>query len=504
MNVIENIRRRRVALIVLLAALVASCATVHGTATGPQFSTDLAAKIDALVQARLDAFLIPGAVVAVSDPDHGTYTHAYGTADVETGRVSTVDDHFRIGSITKTFTATAVLRLADEGKLSLDDSLSAFVDGVPNGDAITLRNLLGMRGGVYDYTSDPEFAEHYFADPQTPGWKAMDGLRIIREHPDKATSPDKATVYNNAEYYLLGPVIEKATGTPARDVINDLVADLGLKNTSYPAGSAVPTPASHGYKYVYDVQTDVTASTPPSAFTTAGAAISTVGDLLKYGKLLATGKLLKPETHEARSQFTSLGEGADYGLGLFDMAGWLGHGGDVLGYSTAVYYLPEHDATIAVAVNRYDPGLTLPEGADSIFRAIAEELYADSVPREGDSEAAPPTPDAISLNVDLQEALDPTIAARTKTLRVEGDETDPELITQVANAFAEAQQTVQVDRVTDLGGGRLAATVTVALADGHKTPSVIAFVADDGEWKISQGWACYITSAQATPSPACV
>ncbi|NMN94036.1 serine hydrolase [Antrihabitans stalactiti] len=501
---IENIRRHRTALIVLLAALVASCATVHGTATEPQLRTDLAAKIDTIVQARLDAFLIPGAVVAVSDPERGSYIHAYGTADVETGRASAVDDHFRIGSITKTFTATAVLRLADEGKLTLDDSLSKFVDGVPNGDAITLRNLLGMRGGVYDYTSDPEFAEHYFADPQTPGWKATDGLRIIRAHPDKATAPDKATVYNNAEYYLLGLVIEKVTGTPARDVINDLMADLGLKNSSYPAGSAVPAPASHGYKYVYDVQTDVTASTPPSEFTAAGAAISTVGDLLKYGKLLATGTLLKPETHAARTQFTSLGEGADYGLGLFDMSGWLGHGGDVLGYSTAVYYLPEHDATIAVAVNRYDPGLTLPEGADSIFRAIAEELYADSMPREGDSVTSPPTPDAVSLNADLQEALDPTIAARTKTLRVKGDEKDPELITQVANAFADAQQTVQVDRVTDLGGGRLAATVTVALADGHKTPSVIGFVADDGEWKISQGWACYITSAQATPSPACV
>lgn len=504
MYVIENIRRRRLALIVLLAAFVASCATVHGTATEARFSADVAAKIDALVQARLDAFLIPGAVVAVSDPDRGTYTHAFGTADVESGRASDVDDHFRIGSITKTFTATAVLRLADQGKLSLDDSLSKFVDGVPNGDAITLRNLLGMRGGVYDYTGDPEFAEHYFSASQTPGWTAEDGLRIIRANPEKATPPDKVTAYNNAEYYLLGLVIEKATGTPARDVINDLMADFGLTNTSYPADSALPSPSSHGYRYIYDVQTDVTASTPPEEFTTAGAAVSTVPDLLKYGKLLATGKLLKPQTHTARTQFTSLGEGADYGLGLFDISGWLGHGGDVLGYSTAVYYLPERDATIAVAVNRYDPELILPEGADSVFRAIAELLYTDSMPRDGEPEASPPIPDAVSLNADLQEALDPTIAARSKKLRVNGDEKDPELITQVANAFAEAQQTVQVDRVTDLGAGRLAATVTVALADGHKTPSVIAFVADDGEWKISQGWACNITSAQATPSPACV
>ncbi|MFE7745159.1 serine hydrolase domain-containing protein [Nocardia sp. NPDC057455] len=103
----------------------------------------------------------PGVLVAVHDPKRGDFVSAYGTAGLATGQPMDAADHVRIGSISKTFTATAVLRAADEGKLALDDVLERYVPGVPNGTSITLRDLLGMQGGVWDVRRDPAFLANY-------------------------------------------------------------------------------------------------------------------------------------------------------------------------------------------------------------------------------------------------------------------------------------------------------------------------------------------------------
>nr|WP_281376399.1 serine hydrolase domain-containing protein [Actinomycetospora corticicola] len=112
---------------------------------------------------------ITGTVVSIVDPARGTFLKAYGTADTA-GTPMTTDMHYRIASVSKTFTAHAVLQLVGQGRLSLDAPLAQFVPDIPNGDAITVRDLLGMRGGVYDFTADADFDRRYEADPTLPGW----------------------------------------------------------------------------------------------------------------------------------------------------------------------------------------------------------------------------------------------------------------------------------------------------------------------------------------------
>ncbi len=113
---------------------------------------DLATQVDDLARAALTNG-VTGAVVGISDPVRGNYLQAYGTADTA-GTPMTTDVHYRIASVTKTLTAQAVLRLAEQGRLSLDDPLEKYVPDIPYGDEITVQHLLGMRGGVYNFGLD--------------------------------------------------------------------------------------------------------------------------------------------------------------------------------------------------------------------------------------------------------------------------------------------------------------------------------------------------------------
>ena len=107
----------------------------------------------------------PGLVVGIWIPGRGAFVQAFGKADLASGAPMDLDDHFRIASITKTFTATAVLRLVDQGKLRLDDTLSTYIAGIPNGDRITIRNLLAMTSGIYDFTMDEQFDKAFAGNP---------------------------------------------------------------------------------------------------------------------------------------------------------------------------------------------------------------------------------------------------------------------------------------------------------------------------------------------------
>jgi len=348
---------------------------------------DLAAQIDELAQAALTNGAT-GAVVGISDPVRGSYLQAYGTADTA-GTPMTTDVHYRIASVTKTFTAQAVLRLADQGRLSLDDPLEEYVPDIPHGDEITVQHLLGMRGGVYDFVADEEFLARYVADPLLPGWSPYDVLEIIRAHADEARPPDQATVYSNSEYVLLGLVIERVTGRSAQQYTTSVIEDLGLPETSYPTTAALPEPFSRGYMNTdseltptdpaAEVPRDVTSSNPvvPS---TAGAVISTVSDMTRYAEQLATGAGLAPETAILRQEWTPLtstGVRLQYGLGVARFGDWVGHNGSIFGYSDMVFHLPEEKASVVVMVNAAD-GEAVP--AADLWGGIVTLLYPGSLP----------------------------------------------------------------------------------------------------------------------------
>ena len=382
----------------LALALLAGAGTTGFTATPARpaesapppdaaLDPDLAAQVDELARAALTDG-VTGAVVGISDPVRGSYLRAYGTADTA-GTPMTTDVHYRIASVTKTLTAQAVLRLAEQGRLSLDDPLEKYVPDIPYGDEITVHHLLSMRGGVYNFVLDEEFMARYVADPLLPGWSPYDVLEIIRAHADEATPPDQATVYSNSEYVLLGLIIERVTGRSAQQYTTSVIEELGLPETSYPTTAALPEPFTHGYMNTdsdsapaapaAEEPRDVTLSNPVVPFT-AGAVISTVPDMIRYAEQLASGTGLAPGTARLRQEWTPLtstGVRVQYGLGVLQLGNWVGHNGSIFGYSNTVFHLPEEKASVVVMVNAADAEAV---PAMDLWGGIVTLLYPDSLP----------------------------------------------------------------------------------------------------------------------------
>ncbi|MFG2618913.1 serine hydrolase domain-containing protein [Streptomyces sp. NPDC048507] len=312
----------------------------------------VAAELDAAIRTTMAETKVPGVIVGLWAPGKGSYVKTFGVADKETGAPMRTDLGVRIGSETKTFTVTALLQLVDQGKAGLDDPIGRYVSGVPNGDRITLRELAGMRSGLFNYSEDPAFDKALTGDPDrvfTPG----ELLDYSFRHPVQF-APDAKFEYSNTNLILLGLVIEKLTGRRLADVVNqDVIKAAGLRHTLFPTGSEFPAPHAQGY-------TDQTASGKvenstdwdPSWAWAAGAVTSDLQDLRSWAKTLATGTLLTPATQAQRLKTKPIGiPGDGYGLGIFDIQGWIGHNGSIPGYETLTVYLPQARATMVVLLN---------------------------------------------------------------------------------------------------------------------------------------------------------
>ncbi|MFG2987782.1 serine hydrolase domain-containing protein [Streptomyces sp. NPDC048257] len=312
----------------------------------------VAAQLDAAVRQVMREAQVPGVTVGLWAPGKGSYLRSFGVADKATGAPMTSDLHVRIGSETKTFTVTALLQLVDQGKVGLDDHIGSFVTGVPNGDRITLRQLAGMRSGLFNYSLDGDFIKKLQADPEQP-FTPRQLLDYSFRNPVQF-EPGAEFDYSNTNLILLGLVVEKITGRPLHEVITqDVLGPAGLRRTVFPTSPALPTPYAHGY-------TDQTASGKvedsthwnPSWAWVAGEMISDVQDLRSWAQTLATGTLLKPTTQAERLKTTPMDiPGAGYGLGVFDVQGWIGHNGSIPGYEVLPVYLPQARAAMVIVLN---------------------------------------------------------------------------------------------------------------------------------------------------------
>lgn len=338
-----------------------------------------------------------GAVVAVRSPE-GTWQKAYGLADPDAKTPMTTGVYQRIGSVTKTFTGTVVQQLAQDGQLNLDDPIANYAPEVPNGEAITVRMLLNMTSGIASYTLDENFMDELFNDPTktwTPDQLLAAGLAL-----PPLFAPGEQFNYSNTNFILLGQVVEKVTAKPFEQVLDELVlTPLGLEATSMPGG-ADPYPAPHAQGLTLQgtaeaVITPVnTTGWNPSWAWTAGQMVSTVDDLLVYGRALGTGQgLLESEAQIARLQ--SFPEPGGYGLAMGCINGWVGHTGELPGYNTSVFYDTDTDTTVVVAANSDIPSgsctdsKTLPETsptlpcmdpATRIFTAVSIALGHEFTP----------------------------------------------------------------------------------------------------------------------------
>jgi D-alanyl-D-alanine carboxypeptidase len=347
-------------------------------APSPTFDPEIEAALERLIDDHLASTGAPGALVGIWSPD-STFVRATGLADVETGRTLDPLDRFRIGSITKTFVATLILQLIDEGRLGLDDTLERFVPGVSDGDRITIRQLLGMTSGVANVLKEPAFLQAYAADPLLP--LSPQTVLAISRGQAPAFTPGAGFHYSETNYLLLGLVAEQITGLPIEEAIDRwLVQPLRLSGTSLPTTPDLAEPFSHGYQPIVGtaaVGPDVTRSNPAITWT-AGGMVANLQDLHVWTRSLATGALLSPDLQRERIQWTAVpgGESLDaaYGLGILRMAGFVGHNGGLPGYSSIAMHLLEDDTTIVILVNQS----TLDGGpADRLFYAIAGLLFPD-------------------------------------------------------------------------------------------------------------------------------
>jgi D-alanyl-D-alanine carboxypeptidase len=426
-----RVRLMRVAgLAVCVAVLIASCSsttepttvsptTTSATSAAPQASAlkPIEPKaFQAVVDAAAKKLMVPGAMVLLRTPQ-GNFNAAVGTTELGTHTPPGANTHFRIASNTKTMTAALIVLLAQDGKLKFSDPVSAYVPGVPNGENITVAQLLKMRSGLYGYTADPALSAVMDADPGK-AWTPQEVLDIAFRHPPQF-APDASYEYSNTNYALLGLVAEKVGGRPlAQQFADRLFGPVGLTQTSLPAtaDTSMPAPYSHGYMYggsfyaladepyPADMQSAARAGTlqpidytnqNSSYATAAGGAISTADDLATWMKALVSGKVFNANFHQQwltslQAEDPDAPDGQKYGYGISyqrfgPKAAMFYHGGELPGFNSFIGYDPDNDVALVIWTN-----LTLsPEGkttAQAMLPTVLDEIYA------GLSLASPPTP----------------------------------------------------------------------------------------------------------------
>jgi D-alanyl-D-alanine carboxypeptidase len=302
------------------------------------------------VRAALDRIVadgVPG-VIAYGRQDGREWRATSGTADVATGTPPRPDDRVRIGSDTKAFVSTVLLQLAGERRLSLSDSVERWLPGlVPNGAAITLRELLNHTSGLYNYTDDPRVLAPYLTGDRASYWAPRDLVAVAVSHPP-LFPPGASWSYSNTNYIVAGLVIEAVTHHDAvAEVYWRLIRPLGLAGTYFPVRDPdIRGPHAHGYltnvppgSPLPPGTVDVTTFSPSWAWT-AGGIVSTAADLARFHRALIGGRLLRPA--QQRELMTTVpGAGGDYGLGIgaatLPCGTVWGHTGDFPGYLTYAY-----------------------------------------------------------------------------------------------------------------------------------------------------------------------
>jgi D-alanyl-D-alanine carboxypeptidase len=363
-----------VGLVVLIFSILLSTFACSNDKQGSSgFSEETVRRLDNAIAKQMQENDLPGVVVGVWVPGEGEYVVARGQANLKTGEKRDIDDPFRIASITKTFTATAILQLVEEGKLSKSDKLSRWYPDFPNAEKITIEHLLRMQSGI----SDPDYEDvlQRYSSPE-------EVIEASAKHDYLLGIPGQYSHYTNIDYILLGEVISKSSGNDTGDQIaKSILEPLDMKNTLYPTNNDLPGDL-RGYGLNLSTGgTKDTTNLNPTAIDGAGSMISDISDLKTWAKAVCTGRLLKPETQRARLETKSIdGLGfLEYGEGIAKGGKFCGHPGAIDGFSSQMWYLPEKDATIVVNVNRLD-SYSYESPAELILVDIIEILFPKYAP----------------------------------------------------------------------------------------------------------------------------
>ena len=340
-------------------------------------ASPLPQRLDRLVLDCYPSATEPGTAVLVMVDGEPVLRKGYGMADLEKGVKVTPDTIFRIASITKQFTAIAVLQLVQEGKVSLTDPITKYVpDFDTQGKTITIENLLTHTSGLFSMTALDDFVSQMTRD-----LKPIEVANLIAGKPLEF-EPGSRFKYSNTNYILLGVLIEKISGrTWAENIELSIAKPLGLADTRYCRDDALTPRHARGYDQESSgqwVPMMPVSMTQPYA---AGALESTVDDLAKWTQALADGKAVDPKLLErAWTPYEPTEPPSDYGYGWFIRTEsgerWIGHNGGMNGFRSAAVWIPEKKVFVAILRNWYDGG-----APDILLRRLALEAVGRPEPK---------------------------------------------------------------------------------------------------------------------------
>jgi D-alanyl-D-alanine carboxypeptidase len=343
-------------------------------------------------QAVLDKYVkkgLPGVVTAILTPKEGIWLGASGYARLENKEPMQPNQIHYLASVTKMYTATAIMLLVERGKINLDEKMSAYIPGkywtkLTNGDRITVRQLLNHTSGLHDYTESTQFISDAFND-YTAKLTADDYIAYVYSKPS-LSEPGAEWHYSNVNYILLAKIIDYVTGEDhSRFISSAIIQKLGLQNTYYKNEAGYPKPKGlvNSYMDRYGNKTLENASDVQNKFTESfigeDGVLASSYNMALFIKALFSGKLVKSETLQTMMTWKTFPQNSlwdGYGLGLGRRAtnrGYcIGHSGSLIGTQSALYYFPDRNIAIATMTN-------VGQFANSPYETTFKELFNELI-----------------------------------------------------------------------------------------------------------------------------
>ncbi|MEM6990239.1 MAG: serine hydrolase domain-containing protein [Myxococcota bacterium] len=348
------------------------------TAAGDPACDALRSELEEVAAAYHDDLPLVGLSVAMETGGCAAWSTAWGVADVAADTPLTPEHLLRAGSVTKSYTAALILKLTEEGLLSLDDTLGEFAIDIPSADQITIRQLLNHTSGLADYQNNPAFGMAANDDPGR-SWTPQELIDFTVDL-GAVGAPGAAHAYSNANYVLAALVAEEVTGVGYAEALRTRVLDPnGLQHTYLEDEETWREPMAIGY-VVSDggMPVDSSGLYHGSSVWSSGALVATAEDVRAWMSRLLSSDFLDAESQAALAEFVPDPATGGYGLGIFEaQAGGItafGHNGAVLGFQAAAFVHPGSGASVSVLHNQL--GLSAAGGLASDPTALALELLS--------------------------------------------------------------------------------------------------------------------------------
>ncbi|MFJ6777703.1 serine hydrolase domain-containing protein [Streptomyces yangpuensis] len=307
----------------------------------------------------------------------GERVTAAAAGETMTGFPATPDMRFRIGSVAIPYLTTELLKLVDEGRVTLDDKLSRWRPDLPQADAITLKMLASASSGYADYVTDKAFIAALYKDPFR-SWTGEELVRIAVSRP-MARPPGSGFAYSHANWVLLGDIISRVEQRPLGEVMRENVLEpMGLTHTAISSRAEIPAPVLHGFDNERGVFEDSTYWDPSWTMPEGAVMTATLEDMAKSFTAIGQGKLLTPESHKLQvTPVVRIKGSAWFALGLPVENTWIVQNPSFAGYAGTVAYLPSRKLAIATVATQ-GLGSTVQNASSNVLQAIAAHLAPEN------------------------------------------------------------------------------------------------------------------------------